>query len=81
MSRSSKPSRRWLLRWTREHVAAGGWGGPATLQALAPRAVELYAAGASARVAGLATARESASRASATSWRELGTAFLESHAA
>ena len=56
--RSENPTYRWLKHWERAHASHGGWDGPATIKALRPRAITLYRLGASAEVAGAATARE-----------------------
>ena len=54
--KTETPSRRWLKRWQRAHAEAHGWAGSATITALRPMAIALYAAGATPAAAGLATA-------------------------
>lgn len=76
--RQTEPSRRWYLRWAREHIAAGGWAGPATIRAVWPLAVEIYRRGGTAAAAGYATADHYRLHSSREGWRELGEAYIES---
>lgn len=64
-------TQQWLTRWAKAHAAAGGWAGPATIAALTPRAIELRESGATARLAGMATAREYELHSSMTHYKEL----------
>lgn len=69
--RLEKPTRSWLIRWQKNHVQFGGWGGPATIAALTCRAIKYYQNGASAKIAGMATAQEYKLFSSQEQWKEL----------
>lgn len=57
--RTETPSPRWIKRWLTAHVAAGGWGGPATVRdCLESHVVTLYRLGATPVAAGHASARD-----------------------
>lgn len=74
MRNPDKMSRRYFLRWLSSHRAAGGWDGPRTVAALEGELSGLYAAGASASVAGLSTARSNGLHSALETYRELAAA-------
>lgn len=55
---NTEPSKRWLSSFLDAFMAAGGWTGDWTMRCLRPYAVDLWRAGASTRVAGLACAQQ-----------------------